>query len=220
MVGIKDALQTTYDAGIQELAPTTNNLNRLGLSMTLGGGEVTLLDLTDGYSIFMNGGYRVNPISILKVTDANGITLEENKPQKGNPVLTPEQSFLVADILSDNNARSMEFGLNSYLNVPGRTVAVKTGTTNDKRDNWTIGGNDNGLVGVWVGNNDNSPMLQVASGITGASPIWNQIIQQVLKDKPNTKFQVPGNIVKADVDKISGFKSHDVFPSRSEYFSK
>lgn len=220
MVGIRDTLQTAYDAGIPELAPTTDNLNRLGLSMTLGGGEVTLLDLTDGYSIFMNGGYRVNPVAILKVTDANGNVLEENKPQKGNAVITPEQSFLIADILSDNNARSAEFGLNSYLNVPGRTVAVKTGTTNDKRDNWTIGGNDNGLVGVWVGNNDNSPMIQVASGISGASPIWNQIIQDVLKDKPNTKFQVPVNIVKEDVDTVSGYKAHDNFQSRSEYFIK
>ncbi len=220
MVGIKDALQTAYDAGIKELAPTTNNLNRLGLSMTLGGGEVTLLDLTDGYSIFMNGGYRVNPVSILKVVDANGHVLEENKPQKDNAVITPEQSFLIADILSDNNARSATFGLNSYLNIPGRTVAVKTGTTNDKRDNWTVGGNDLGLVGVWVGNNDNSPMLQVASGVTGASPIWSNIIQLVLKDKPNVKFNSPSGIVKEDVDKISGYQAHDGFPSRSEYFVK
>lgn len=220
MVGLKDALQTAYDAGINELAPTQANLNRLGLSMTLGGGEVTLLDLTDGYSIFMNGGYRVNPVAILKVTDSSGNILEENHPQKLNPVISPEQSFLIADILSDNNARSMEFGTNSYLHVPGLNVAVKTGTTNDKRDNWTVGGNDLGLVGVWVGNNDNSPMLQVASGVTGASPIWNRIIQRVLKDRPNFKFQVPSGIVKEDVDKISGYKVHDNFESRSEYFIK
>jgi 1A family penicillin-binding protein len=220
MVGIKDALQTAYDAGIEELAPTADNLNRLGLSMTLGGGEVTLLDLTDGYSIFMNGGYRVNPTAILKVVDSKGNVLEDNKPQKGNAVISQEQSFLIADILSDNNARSMEFGLNSYLHVAGYNVAVKTGTTNDKRDNWTVGGNDNALVGVWVGNNDNSAMLQVASGVTGASPIWNQIIQNVLKSKPNAKFSPPPGIVKADVDTISGYKSHDGFGSRSEYFVK
>jgi membrane carboxypeptidase/penicillin-binding protein PbpC len=168
----------------------------------------------------MNGGYRVNPISILKVTDSNGKVLEENKPQKGNSVITPEQAFIISDILSDNNARSMAFGLSSYLNIPGRTVAVKTGTTNDKRDNWTVGGNINGLAGVWVGNNDNSAMLQVASGVTGASPIWNRIIQRVLKDKPNTKFTVPSGIVKEDVDVISGAKAHDNWPSRSEYFVK
>lgn len=220
MVGVKDMMQTAYDAGISELAPTQSNLNRVGLSVTLGGGEVKLLELTDAYSIFMNGGFRVDPVAILKVTDSNGNVLEENKPQKLNSVITPEQSFLTADILSDNNARSMEFGLNSYLNIPGRTVAVKTGTTNDKRDNWTIGGNGEGLAGVWVGNNDNSPMLQVASGITGASPIWNRIIQRVLKDKPNSKFNVPGGIVKADVDVISGYKAHDNWPSRSEYFVK
>jgi penicillin-binding protein 1C len=220
LVGIKDALQTAYDAGINQLAPTQANLDRLGLSMTLGGGEVTLLDLTDGYSIFMNGGYRVNPVSILKVTDSNGNILEENKPQKVNSVITKEQSFLIADILSDNNARSATFGLNSYLNIPGRSVAVKTGTTNDKRDNWTVGGNDQALVGVWVGNNDNSPMQQVASGVTGASPIWNKIIQRVLKNKQNIKFQAPSGIIKEDVDIVSGYKSHDNFPNRSEYFVK
>ncbi len=220
MVGIKDTLQIAYDAGISEMAPTQANLNRLGLSMTLGGGEVTLLNLTNGYSIFMNGGYRVNPVSILKVTDASGNVLEENKPQKGNSVITPEQSFLIADILSDNNARSMTFGTNSYLNIPGFDVAVKTGTTNDKRDNWTVGGNGQGLVGVWVGNNDNSEMLQVASGVTGASPIWNQIIKKVLQDKPKFQFKAPAGIVKQDVDTISGYRTHDGFPGRSEYFVK
>ncbi len=220
MVGIKDTLQTAYDAGLNTLAPTTNNLNRLGLSMTLGGGEVTLLDLTDAYSIFMNSGYKVNPISILKITDSSGKEIEINKPQKLNSVVSAEQAFLIADILSDNNARKDVFGLNSLLNVPGKTVAVKTGTTNDKRDNWAIGGNGAGLVGVWVGNNDNSPMVQVASGVSGASPIWSRIVQRVLKDKPNVKFNVPSGIVKADVDVISGFKSHDNWQSRSEYFVK
>ncbi len=220
LVGIKDALETAYEAGINELVPTQENLNRLGLSMVLGGGEVTLLDLTNGYSIFMNSGYRVDPISILKVQDKDGNVLEENKPQKGKAVITPEQSFLIADILSDNNARKDVFGLNSLLNIPGKSVAVKTGTTNDKRDNWAIGGNDNGIVGVWVGNNDNSPMIQVASGISGASPIWNRIINEVLKDKPNTKFQVPSGIVKEDVDVISGYQAHDNWQSRSEYFIK
>ncbi|HWA51774.1 MAG TPA: transglycosylase domain-containing protein [Patescibacteria group bacterium] len=220
MVGIKDMLQTAYDAGIPELAPTQDNLNRLGLSVTLGGGEVTLLDLADGYSIFMNGGYRVNPISILKITDAKGNILEQNNPQKGNSVITAEQAFLIDDILSDNVARTPEFGANSSLLVPGLDVAVKTGTTNDKRDNWTVGGNSEALAGVWVGNNDNSPMLSVASGITGAAPIWNQIIQQALAGKPKVTFNPPPNIVKEDVDTVSGYQAHDGFQSRSEYFIK
>ncbi len=220
MVGIRDALQVAYNAGLRTLEPTQKNLDRLGLSMTLGGGEVTLLDLTDAYSIFMNGGYKVSPASILKVVDHNGKVLEENKPQKGNSVVSQEQAYLIADILSDNNARKDVFGLNSLLNVPGKTVAVKTGTTNDKRDNWAIGGNANGLVGVWVGNNDNSPMVQVASGVSGASPIWSRIIQRILKDKPNTKFQAPSGIVKEEVDVISGYRAHDNWASRSESFVK
>jgi len=220
LVGIKDTLQTAYDAGLVTLAPTQTNLDRLGLSMTLGGGEVTLLDLTDAYSVFLNEGFRVNPVAILKVTDSKGRVLEENKPQKGNRVVTAEQAFLIADILSDNNARSMVFGTNSLLNIPGRTVAVKTGTTNDKRDNWAIGGNKDIVVGVWVGNNDNSPMQQVASGVSGASPIWNRIVQRALKDKPNSKFNPPAGIVKQDVDVISGYQAHDNWPSRSEYFVK
>jgi membrane peptidoglycan carboxypeptidase len=97
---------------------------------------------------------------------------------------------------------------------------VKTGTTNDKRDNWTIGGNDNAMVGVWVGNNDNSPMLNVASGISGASPIWHQIIIQVMKGKPAVSFTPTSNVVTAQVDTISGYAAHDNFPSRSESFIK
>ncbi len=220
LVGIKDVLTTAHDAGITTLAPTQENLNRLGLSMTLGGGEVRLLELTDAYSIFMNGGQAVTPVAILKVEDKDGKVLEENKPQKGMRVVSPQESYLIASILSDNNARKEIFGLNSLLNIPNRQVAVKTGTTNDKRDNWAIGGNDAGVVGVWVGNNDNSPMVQVASGVSGASPIWSKIVTEFLRDKPNIKFKVPDGIVTAEVDSISGFRSHDGFPSRQEVFAK
>lgn len=220
LVGIKDVLTLAKDAGLTTLAPTQENLNRLGLSMTLGGGEVRLLELTDAYSIFMNGGQAVTPVSILKVEDKDGKVLEENKPQKGMRVVSAEEAYLIANILSDNNARKEIFGLNSLLNIPNRQVAVKTGTTNDKRDNWAIGGNDAGVVGVWVGNNDNSPMVQVASGVSGASPIWNKIVTEFLKDKPNIKFKVPEGIVNAEVDSISGFRSHDGFQVRQEVFAK
>jgi membrane peptidoglycan carboxypeptidase len=97
---------------------------------------------------------------------------------------------------------------------------VKTGTTNDKRDNWTIGGNSNAMVGVWVGNNDNSPMLNVASGVSGASPIWNKIVTAANKDKTKVEFEIPSGVITAEVDKVSGFAAHDGFPSRSEYFAK
>jgi 1A family penicillin-binding protein len=217
-VGIRDMVATAYDLGITSLEPTAQTLSRVGLSVTLGGGEVRLLELTNAYGAFVNGGFRIDPIAILKVEDLSGKVLESVEPKKGRSVLTPEQAYLIADILSDNEARKEVFGLNSQLNIPNTQVAVKTGTTNDKRDNWTIGGNKNTLVGVWVGNNDNSPMLSVASGVTGASPIWRKILLEAIKGKPNTTFEAPGGIVTASVDIVSGYSAHDGFPSRLEKF--
>jgi membrane peptidoglycan carboxypeptidase len=156
LVGIQDVLETAYDLGITTLPPTKETLSRVGLSLTLGGGEVKLIDLTAAYGAFLNGGYKVEPLAILKVEDSDGKVLEENKPQKGKRVLKEEEAYLIADILSDNSARSVVFGTNSLLNISGKRIAVKTGTTNDKRDNWTIGGNKQAITGVWVGNNDNT----------------------------------------------------------------
>lgn len=218
MTGIKDVLATATDLGITTLPPTQDTLNRVGLSLTLGGGEVRLIDMADAYSAFVNKGYRVDPIAILSVTDVNGKVLENNHPKAGKRVLSEEQAFLIDSILSDNGARTATFGPNSLLNVPN--VMVKTGTTNDKRDNWTIGGNDNIMVGVWVGNNDNSPMLNVASGVSGASPIWHDIVTAALKGKPQVTFAKPDGVTQMDVDSVSGYPAHDGFPSRSEYFIK
>jgi len=218
MVGIKDVLSTATDMGITTLPPTQDTLNRVGLSLTLGGGEVRLIDMADAYSAFVNKGFRVDPVAILKVTDINGKVLEDDRPQKGNKVLTEEQAFLIDSILSDNDARSDVFGKNSLLNVAN--VMVKTGTTNDKRDNWTIGGNDNAMVGVWVGNNDNSQMLNVASGVSGASPIWHRIVLAALKGKTAVKFDVPSGINQFSVDTVSGYGAHDNFTARNEYFIK
>ena len=218
MVGIKDTLETAYDLGISTLKPDKETLERVGLSLTLGGGEVRLFELTGAYAAFMNKGYKVDPVAILKVEDSDGKVLEEVKPEKGKRVLTEEQAYLIAHILSDNAARTNVFGPNSLLNISGRTVAVKTGTTNDQRDNWTIGGNSQGLVGVWVGNNDYTPMLNVASGVSGASPIWRRTLLEMLKNKPNVGFETPSGIVTASVDAVSGFRSHDGYASRIEYF--
>jgi len=220
MVGIKDVLETAYELGLTTLEPSQETLNRVGLSLTLGGGDVRLLELTGAYAAFVNQGYRVDPVAILKVEDSNGKVLEEVKPKKGKRVLSEEQAYIIANILSDNSARTEVFGSNSQLNIPGRSVAVKTGTTNNRRDNWTLGGNSQGIVGVWVGNNDNSEMLQVASGVTGASPIWRRIILEALSGKPDVKFISPSGIVTASVDSISGYRAHDGFPSRTEYFIK
>lgn len=220
LVGIKDVLNTAYDLGINSLPPNADTLSRVGLSLTLGGGEVKLLEMTSAYSAFFNGGYRVEPVSILKVEDNTGKVLEEVKPKKGKQVLSKEVAFLISSVLSDNNARKDVFGVNSQLNIPGKQVAVKTGTTNDKRDNWTIGGNPQRSVGVWVGNNDNSPMLNVASGVSGASPIWRRAIMESLSGLDNTEFEKPDTIVDQEVDVVSGKKAHDGFPSRLEVFSK
>lgn len=218
MVGIRDVLSTATDMGITTLPPTQETLNRVGLSLTLGGGEVRLIDMADAYSAFVNKGYRIDPVAILKVTDVNGKVLEDNHPQKGRRVLTEGQAFLINSILSDNAARTPIFGPSSYLNIAN--TMVKTGTTNDKRDNWTIGGNDNLMVGVWVGNNDNTPMLNVASGVSGASPIWHDIIIAGLKGKPQVTFEKPDGVTQMDVDSVSGYPSHDSFPTRSEFFIK
>lgn len=220
MVGIRDMLQTAWELGFTTLEPTQENLNRLGLSVTLGGGEVRLLEMVGAYSAFANGGYKVAPTAILKVTDKDGRVLEENKPEKGRRVLTEEQSFLINHILSDNIARLITFGENSLINIKGMQVAVKTGTTNDKRDNWTVGWTPSIITGVWVGNNDNTPMKQVASGVSGAAPIWRRIILESLKGKSQGGFVAPGGVVAAEVDRVSGYRAHDGFPSRMEYFIK
>jgi 1A family penicillin-binding protein len=220
IIGLKDMLSTAYDMGITTLEPSAENLSRLGLSVTLGGGEVRLLEITSAYAAFANGGFKVQPTAVLKVVDRNGKVLEEFKPVKNQRVLSAEQAFLISDILADNKARLLTFGERSALVVPGRTVAVKTGTTNDKRDNWTIGWTPQVAVGVWVGNNDNSQMKEVASGVSGASPIWRGIIQTALKGKPAIGFPVPEGVVTAEVDVVSGFRAHDGFPSRMEYFIK
>ncbi|OGV96409.1 hypothetical protein A2W24_04745 [Microgenomates group bacterium RBG_16_45_19] len=219
MVGLKDMMQLGYDMGLTTLEPTTENLKRFGLALTLGGGEVRLIDLATAYSTFANGGLQVEPIAILKVTDREGKTLYEPKPVQRKRILDEGVTYLVNHILSDNNARLLTFGANSYLKM-GDNVAVKTGTTNDKRDNWTIGWNRNAVVGVWVGNNDNSPMKQVASGVTGASPIWRRIMVEVQKNRKPEAWPIPSNVAAIQVDQVSGYPEHDGFPTRSEYIIK
>src|SRR3989338_961501 len=220
MVGVKDMLSTAYDLGLSTLEPTKKNLERFGLSVTLGGGEVRLLDITSAYSAFANGGRQRDSVAILKVEDSKGKVLEESKPSDGRKVLEEGQAFIISDILSDSKAPAEVFGQNSALNISGHTVAAKTGTTNDMRDNWTIGWTPQVVVGVWVGNNDNSQMKKLASGVTGAAPVWRKIMIEVLSDKPNMPFKTPESVVSAEVDSISGHRSHDGYPSRTEFYVK
>ncbi|MBI3443505.1 transglycosylase domain-containing protein [Candidatus Woesebacteria bacterium] len=154
-----------------------------GLSITLGGGEVKPFDMATAFGVFANQGIKIPLTSILKVEDWKGKVLEEVKVGEieGDRILEPDVTFLISHILLDNNARSSAFGEGSFLNVRGHPeVSVKTGTTNDRRDNWTIGYTKDALVVSWVGNNDNSPMSGAVSGVSGASPIWNRVMKETL----------------------------------------
>jgi 1A family penicillin-binding protein len=219
-VGIKDVLATGYDLGFTTLEPTKEMLARVGLSVALGGGEIRLIDMTSAYSAFANTGLKVDPQAILKVTDINGKTLEEWKSGNLSQVISKGEAYIISTILSDPEARKITFGTGSLLEIPGKTVAVKTGTTNLKKDNWTVGWTNKNIVGVWVGNNDNTEMKQVASGVTGASPIWRKIMMEVVKGKSDEKFVRPDEVVELDIDKISGYRSHDGFESKKEIFIK
>lgn len=219
MVGIRDFLQKAGEMGLSSLAPTEANMNRFGLSLTLGGGEVTLVDMASAFSVFARGGVRKETQSILEIKDHKGQIIYKARPGKETKPLTPEVSFLVSHMLSDNNAREIEFGLRSYLNVPGKTVAVKTGTTDDKRDNWAIGFTKGVTVGVWVGNNDNAKMNpKIASGATGASPIWYQVMLATLKKYPDGIMDKPAKVKALTIDSWFGGLPKDSNPTRSEYF--
>lgn len=203
---------------------TWKDPSQYGLSLTLGGGEVMMTDMATAFGVFANSGIKVPLQPILKVEDSTGHILEEYNPsegiRQGEKVLSEQTSFLISHILSDNNARSAAFGTNSVLNVPGKIVSVKTGTTNNLRDNWTIGYTPNLLVATWVGNNDNSSMSYVASGVTGASPIWQKIMKYALKDVKTPGLEKPDGIVGASVCSNSGTLPSPESPcdTRYEYF--
>ncbi|HUC94898.1 MAG TPA: PBP1A family penicillin-binding protein [Candidatus Saccharimonadales bacterium] len=189
-----------------------------GLSLTLGGGAVTALDLSRVYSTVANYGKRPDLLPILEVKDYKGKVLEKNSPTV-NQEIDPRVAFLLTDILKDNNARAPEFGSYSYLVIKDHPeVAVKTGTSNDLRDNWTVGYNQNYLVLTWVGNNDNSPMSHVASGVTGASPIWNKIMSAILNNEPSIDWKVPDGVSKINICSITGTLPCDSCPTKQEWF--
>ena len=171
--------------------------SRYGLSLALGGGEVKMVDMATAFGVLANQGSRIDLTPVLKITDYQGEIVEELNPQP-IPVVSSAVTFIVSDIISDNAARVPAFGTRSALEIPGYRVAVKTGTTDNKKDNWTIGYTPEYLVAVWVGNNDNVPMnQQLTSGVTGAAPIWNRVMTYILKtySKQNTWYNVPPDIV-------------------------
>lgn len=178
-----------------------NDPSSYGLSLTLGGGEVTPLELTSAYAVFANGGQRIPPVSILQVAKSDGEVLFEHQPPLPTPVLDPRVAFLINNILDDDQARAPAMGRDNPLALPF-PAAAKTGTTNDFRDNWTVGYTPGLVVGVWTGNTDNSEMIDI-SGLTGAAPLWHDYLQAVYSDyelleklsvngsAPATDFTVP-----------------------------
>ncbi len=191
MAGVDYLLQFLQRFGVETLG---NDASRYGLSLTLGGGELSLVELLNGYNVFANLGSYVRPTAILCVLNAetrqiiyqyeNGCPQGTETPQTvnrqgfGKQVLDPRIAYIITDILSDNVARSPAMGTNSPLRTVNIESAVKTGTTDDFKDNWTVGYTSNVSVGVWVGNNDGTPMANV-SGLAGAAPIWNTVMSNI-----------------------------------------
>lgn len=172
--GIQNTIDTAHAMGIKGLNRGTG---WYGLSLTLGGGEVTLLDMTNAYSTFANQGSEVDANPIMRIDDAYGRTIYQLDPNtKGNSVIDPRYTYMITDILSDNNARATEFGLDSPLKTSFPSAA-KTGTTNDNRDSWTMGYTPELTVGVWVGNSDNAEMASV-TGAIGAAVIWHNVMEK------------------------------------------
>lgn len=224
-VGIYDNPLTPEADGLvpfaQRMGITTLTRDDYGLSLTLGGGDVTLLELTGTYAIMANGGWLIPPVAITKIEDHEGNVLYEYQAPAGERVIRAEHAYLISSILSDNGARTPAFGPNSALNL-SFTAAAKTGTTNDFRDNWTLGYTPDIAVGVWVGNADYTPM-QDTSGLTGAAPIWANFmgtaIQQLTGGNPSWLVK-PGTVVERVVCTTSGTEPSKWCPSqRSEYFA-
>jgi len=224
-IGIYDNPDTTESEGMigmaRRLGLTSLRSDDYGLALTLGGGEVSLLEMTGAFSVFANGGKRVPPVAILKITDFIGNVIYEYQPPSGEQVIRAEHAYLISSILSDNEARAPMFGRNSALALPF-PVAAKTGTTNDFRDNWTLGYTPDIAVGVWVGNADYTPM-QNTTGLTGAAPIWSQFIQaaiqQITGGNP-TPFYRPAGIVDKVICTISGTEPSPFCPNqRNEVFA-
>jgi membrane peptidoglycan carboxypeptidase len=191
-LGVEEMVTFAKKLGIT----TWDDSSRFGLSLTLGGGEVHMTDMATVYGTFANQGKRVPVTGIKRIYDAKNQVLFDNQPS-GKRVISEETSYILSDILSDNFARRWEFGTRSALEIPGYKVAVKTGTTDMKKDNWTIGYTPDFVVSVWVGNNDNTPMNQyLASGITGAAPIWNRMMSYLLTKYGAHWYEKPSGIVE------------------------
>ncbi|MDP2585827.1 MAG: transglycosylase domain-containing protein [Candidatus Levybacteria bacterium] len=206
------AVKTLSKLGVQKMVnlgkemgiTTWTHPENYGLSLTLGAAETKMTDMVTVYGVLANGGYKVNLNPILRITGSKGNVLEEKKDVtlEKTQIIDSGVAFIISNILADNAARAMAFGTNSPLNIPNHYVSVKTGPSDNKRDNWTIGYTPDFVVASWVGNNDNSPMSQnLASGITGAAPIWHNIMVNLLQETASTsasKITIPSNVIQKD----------------------
>lgn len=222
---IEDSLKTAKNMGIK----TLGTANTYGLTLVLGGGEVSLLDMTSAYGVFATEGIRYEPQAVLRVEDAQGNVLEEWKPQGGQRVLDENAARLISDILSDNTARTPLFGANSFVYFGNVDVAGKTGTTNNNKDAWMMGYNPNIAVGVWSGNNDNTPMKK-GSAISGH--LWRDFMdvaltkvkkdsftEPVINDSPDLKPVIRGIWQGGEsvfIDEISGKLATELTPPETK----
>lgn len=198
-------LEMAHRLGIESL-----NRPDYGLSLTLGGGDVTLLEMAGAYAAFANGGRLCKPTPFLRVETSDGTILKEAPQEPGPQVLDPALAYLITSILSDKQARLGTFAPNNALEL-SRPAAAKTGTTDDYRDAWTIGYTPSLVTGVWVGNADDTPMTAIY-GSRGAAPIWHDFMELALEDTPVEEFVRPPGVVEAEVCRLSGKLKSDKCP--------
>jgi 1A family penicillin-binding protein len=209
-VGVASVIQLARELGLT----TLGDPDEYDLSLALGSAEVRLIELTAAYAAFANGGYRITPSAILEIRDAEGNALYTPARPQAIPALDARVAWLISDILSDNEARTLGFGENSTLRID-RPAAVKTGTTTNFRDNWTIGYTPSVVVGVWVGNADSRPMLNV-TGVSGAGPIWHQFMRRVSVGDPPQDFERPDGLVQVEICALSGALPTSACPYRRQ----
>ena len=212
LISVSSGLEIAKRFGVTTLDKDSD----YGLSLALGSGEISLLQMTSAFSVFANNGEYNKPISILEIKDKKGNIIHTQKNEPRN-IIDRDITFLISSILSDNSARSEVFG--GLLTI-SRPAAVKTGTTEDYRDSLTIGYTPSITVGAWVGNNDNSPMDRIA-GSTGAAPIWRLIIERILQGTTRESFIPPSGVTQLTICKENGLKTTVATSSAyPEYFLK
>ena len=212
-VGIENTVDLAHRLGITSLSEASH----YDLSLALGGGQVSLLELSSAYAALANQGYFAGNTSILDIHDADGNPLYAKEKKPGVQVFDPRVAWLLSDILSDDTARWTGFGPDSTLKLD-RTAAVKTGTTTNFHDNWTIGYSPDLLVGVWVGNSGYESMHNV-TGLTGAAPIWHEAMRELLEGRPDHPFPRPEGLAQTEVCDLSGLLPTSACPhTHQEWF--